>query len=180
MAKLIEQWLPGTSEGKTMRYGKILAMAKNIETAKKARRYAISLYDQCDMKVNIMEAMNSCQDTVFRLTLLTVQTDEIQKTLTKYDCTKVERIESLIDGKRSPNGLHILTFATRKLPNNVLCRYEVRRFYPNMLRKMLSVRSYEKLVPPERHINMQRLRRKTTRGSTLHTRETMRELSITQ
>jgi hypothetical protein len=76
MAKLIEQWLPGTSEGKTMRYGKILAMARNTETAKKACRYATRFYDQCDVKVNIMEAMNSCQAG---LTLLTVQTDEIQK-----------------------------------------------------------------------------------------------------
>jgi hypothetical protein len=74
MAKWIEQWLPGTSEGKTMYDGKILTMAKNTETAKKACRHATRFYHQCDEKVNLTKAMNNCQGTILGRTLLTVQT----------------------------------------------------------------------------------------------------------
>jgi hypothetical protein len=46
-------------------------------------------------------------------------------------------MEAFRDGQRRRNGIHILTFATRELPDNVLCgyeRYSVNKFYPNPLR----------------------------------------------
>jgi hypothetical protein len=45
-------------------------------------------------------------------------------------------MEALRDGQRRPNGIKILTYATRELPDNIICGYEwysVKRFYPNPL-----------------------------------------------
>jgi hypothetical protein len=64
----------------------------------------------------------------------------LMENLEEYKVLKIERIESMRDGKRSPNGLHILTFGTRTLPENVLCGYErfaVKQYYPNLLRCMV-------------------------------------------
>jgi hypothetical protein len=71
-----------------------------------------------------MENMNTCQGTVFRRSLLTESTEILIKNLEEFKVLKIERIESMRDGKPSPNGLHILTFGTRTLPENVLCGYE--------------------------------------------------------
>jgi hypothetical protein len=46
-------------------------------------------------------------------------------------------MESMKDGIRSPNGLHVKTFGTRTLPESVLCGYErfsIKQYYPNPLR----------------------------------------------
>jgi hypothetical protein len=51
--------------------------------------------------------------------------------------TKVERMKAFRDRQSRPNGIHILTFVTRELPDNVFSgyeRYSVKRFYPNPLR----------------------------------------------
>jgi hypothetical protein len=46
------------------------------------------------------------------------------ESLKNYQVSKIERIESMRDGRRSPNGLHILTFRIRTLPEHILCGYE--------------------------------------------------------
>jgi hypothetical protein len=87
-----------------------------------------------------MENMNTCQGTVFGRRFLTESTEILMENLEEYKVLKIERIESMRDGKRSPNGLQILTFGTRTLPENVLCGYErfaVKKYYPNPLRCMV-------------------------------------------
>jgi hypothetical protein len=87
-----------------------------------------------------MENMNTVQGTVFGRPLLTETLEALTENLESYKVTKIERIESMRDGRRSPNGLHILTFATRNLPEHILCGYErfaVRQYYPNPLRCMM-------------------------------------------
>jgi hypothetical protein len=84
-----------------------------------------------------MEYMISTQGTIFGRSLLTESIEQIQEALSSYKVTKVERMETMKDGIRSPNGLHIITFGTRTLPESVLCGYErfsVKQYYPNPLR----------------------------------------------
>jgi hypothetical protein len=95
------------------------------------------LYNLCDIKVHRMDTMNQEQGTIFSRNMITEKEEDILEALKTYRCTKVERMEAFRDGQRWPNGIHILSFATRELPDNVLGgfeRYSVKRFYPNPLR----------------------------------------------
>jgi hypothetical protein len=71
-----------------------------------------------------MENMNSTQGTILGRSLLTESIEEIQEALNSYKVIKVERMETMKDGIRSPNGLHVITFGTRTLPESVMCGYE--------------------------------------------------------
>jgi hypothetical protein len=111
-------------------------MAKTIEIAQKATKYRNRFYDECKMKVTIIDSMNICQATIFGRTLLTVTTEQIQQQLSKFNCTKVERMETMRDGQRKPDGFHILTFRSRTLPADVLCgydRFNTKQYYSNPL-----------------------------------------------
>jgi hypothetical protein len=93
--------LPGIKEAKPMKEGKLLTMARMIEIAQKAMKYGTRFYDECEMKVTIMDSMKSCQGTIFERTLLTVTTKRIQEELSKYNYTKVERMETMRDGQQN-------------------------------------------------------------------------------
>jgi hypothetical protein len=83
-----------------------------------------------------MDRMNESQGTIFSRSMLVEKEEDILEALKAYRCTKIEKMESFKDGKRTPNGILILTFATREIPENVLCGYErygVKRYYPNSL-----------------------------------------------
>jgi hypothetical protein len=70
----------------------------------------------------------------------TESTETLMENIEEYKVLKIKRIESVRDGKRLPNTLHILTFGTRTLPENVLCeyvRFAVKQYYPNPLRCMV-------------------------------------------
>jgi hypothetical protein len=126
--------IPGSLEAKPMRDGRILVLAKNQKTASKAIQHGNNFYDICVLKTTRMDNMNTCQGTVFGRALLTETLKDLAESLKSYQVSKIERIESMRDGKRSPNGLHILTFSTRTLPEKILCGYErfaVRQYYPN-------------------------------------------------
>jgi hypothetical protein len=80
--------------------------------------------------------MNSTQGTIFGRSLHTESIEKIQEAPNSYKVTKVERMETMKDGIRSPNGLHVITFGTRTLLESVLCGYErfsVKQYYPNPL-----------------------------------------------
>jgi hypothetical protein len=79
-----------------------------------------------------MDRMKESQQ-IFSRSMLVEKEEDILEALKAYRCTKIEKMESL---KRTPNGILILTFATREIPDNVLCGYEgygVKRYYPNSL-----------------------------------------------
>jgi hypothetical protein len=100
-------------------------------------RNATTFYKICEMKVKCIESMNRCQGTIFGRTLLTETTEKLMDALKEYNCTRIKRIESLRERKRSSNGFHILTFGTRTLPESILSGYErfnVKQYYPNPLR----------------------------------------------
>jgi hypothetical protein len=140
MSKWLEGNIPDTIEAKPIRDGKILLLAKNEEVARKAIKNGTKFYDKCEIKIARMENMNTCQGTVFGRSLLTESTEILMENLEEYKVLKIERIESIRDGKRSPNGLLILTFGTRTLPESVLCgfeRFAVKQYYPNPLRCMV-------------------------------------------
>jgi hypothetical protein len=52
MGKWLEINLPGTKEAKPIRDGKILALAKNEETAAKAIKYSTKFYNVCHIKLS--------------------------------------------------------------------------------------------------------------------------------
>jgi hypothetical protein len=81
MAKWLEQYLPGIKVAKHMKEGKLLTMAKMIEIAQKATKYGTRFYDECEMRVTIMDSMKRCQGIIFGRTLLTVTTEQIQEEL---------------------------------------------------------------------------------------------------
>jgi hypothetical protein len=65
--------------------------------------------------------MNQAQGTIFSRSMITEKEEDILEALKTYRYTKVERMEAFRDGQRRPNGILIVTFATRELPRNVLC-----------------------------------------------------------
>jgi hypothetical protein len=135
--KWMNQYLTGTEEGKTMRDGKILFLAKDEQTAQKTENNCKTLYDICNLKIQRMDRMNESQGTIFSRSMPSEKEEDILEALKAYRCTKVERMEQYRDGQRKPNGSHILTFVARELPENVLCgyeRYAVKRYCPNPLR----------------------------------------------
>jgi hypothetical protein len=83
-----------------------------------------NFYDICNLKTTRMDNMKTCQGTVFGRALLTESLEDLAESLKSYQVSKIERIESMRNGRRSPNGLHILTFSTRTLPEQILCGYE--------------------------------------------------------
>jgi hypothetical protein len=136
MGKWLEQHLPGPLECncKPIRKGKFFALVKNEATANRAINNATSFYGECVIQIKKMENMNSTQGTIFGRSLLTESIKQIQEALNNYKVTKVERMETMKDEIRSPNGLHEITFNTNALPESVLCGYErfsVKQYYPN-------------------------------------------------
>jgi hypothetical protein len=120
-----------------MRDGKILFMARDELTAQKSETNCKRLYDVCDIRVQRMDRMNESQGTIFSRSMLVEKEKDILEALKAYRCTKIEKMESFKDGKRTPNGILLLTFATREIPENVLYGYErygVKRYYPNPLK----------------------------------------------
>jgi hypothetical protein len=114
--KWLDQNLRDTQEGRTMRDGRILFLAKDETRVQKAEMNSRRLYDLCDIKEQRMKK--------------TYWTHWKPNVAPRWS-------EAFIDGQRRLNGIHILTFATRELPDNVLCGYEqysVKRFHPNPLR----------------------------------------------
>jgi hypothetical protein len=138
MSKWLEQILPGTKEAKPLRDGRILAATDKIEIATKAVRFAKKIYDICDCKVEFMNSMNKKCMSIHGISLLSETVENLQIALRAESVTHIERIESMKNGIRSPNGLHILTFENRPiLPEFITvgyCRYETRVHYPRPLR----------------------------------------------
>jgi hypothetical protein len=71
MSKWLEGNIPGTIEAKPIRDGKILLLAKNEKVTRKAIKNGTKFYDKCEIKIERMENMNTCQGTVFGRSLLT-------------------------------------------------------------------------------------------------------------
>jgi hypothetical protein len=116
-----------------MRDGKILVMRDKLIAQKSETNYK----RLCDIRVQRMDRMNESQGTIFSRSMLVEKEKDILEALKAYRCTKIEKMESFKDGKRTPNGILLLTFATRKIPENVLYGYErygVKRYYPNPLK----------------------------------------------
>lgn len=81
--------------------------------------------------------LNSCKGVVYSHDLMFVDTDEITKELHNQKVTKVERIKRKINGELKDTPLHILTFDTTELPNEIkagFLKLEVRLYIPNPMR----------------------------------------------
>jgi hypothetical protein len=63
--KWLDQNIPRTQEGQTMRDGKILFLAKDEATAQKSEMNSKRLYDLCDIKLQGMNRINQAQRTIF-------------------------------------------------------------------------------------------------------------------
>jgi hypothetical protein len=131
---------PKSRDGRTMRDGRILFLARDEATAQKSVMNSKRLDNICEIEVQIMDRMNQAQGTIFSRNMITEKEEDILEALKTYRCTKVEQMKAFWGGQRRPNGIHILTFETRELPDNVLCGYE------RCMRNMLSVWPHEELV----------------------------------
>jgi hypothetical protein len=142
MKKWLQQWFPITSknketEAKPRRDGSIVVAADSRKIAEAAIKHAKSFYEICNMQVTEMEQMNQSQGVIFGRNLLSEPTEALLQDLQKKNVTNIDRISSFKNGSLSPNGLHVLTFNTRKLPENILIgyvRYQVRQYFPRPLR----------------------------------------------
>lgn len=137
MKKFVEDWFPGTKELTRARDGRVIVLARDEKIAKRAEEKATNFYNVCSIKVSRVESMNKCQGVIFDRGLLTVTIDDLMTELKDAKVSRIERIESIKDGKKSPNGMHVITFDTRNLPDTVFAffiRHNVRTYYPNPLR----------------------------------------------
>jgi hypothetical protein len=69
--KLLDQNIPRTQEGRTIRDGKILFLARDEATAQKSEMNSMRLYDLCDMTWMRMDKMNQAQRTIFSRNMIT-------------------------------------------------------------------------------------------------------------
>jgi hypothetical protein len=109
----LDQNLPGTQEGQTMKDGRTLFLVRDEATAQKTEMNLKRLYNLCDIKVQRMDRMNQAQGTIFSRNMITEKEEDMLEALKSCRCTKVERMEAFRVGQRKPNGIHILTLATR-------------------------------------------------------------------
>jgi hypothetical protein len=142
MKKWLQQWFPISSknketEAKPRRDGSIVVAADSRKIAEAAIKHAKSFYEICNIQVTEMEQMNQSQGVIFGRNLLSEPTEALLQDLKNKNVTNIDRISSFKNGLLSPNGLHVLTFNTRKLPENILIgyvRYQVRQYFPRPLR----------------------------------------------
>jgi hypothetical protein len=69
--KWLDQNLPGTQEGQTMRDERIPFLARDEATAQKTEMNSKRLYNLCDIKVQRMDRMNQVQGTIFSKNMIT-------------------------------------------------------------------------------------------------------------
>jgi hypothetical protein len=96
-----------------MKDGRILFLVRDEATAQKTEMNLKRLYNLCDIKVQRMDRMNQAQGTIFSRNMITEKEEDVLEALKSCRCTKVERMEAFTLGQRKPNGIHILTWATR-------------------------------------------------------------------
>jgi hypothetical protein len=134
--KFMEQAFPGTRTAKPTREGKLIIQARNKQIGLQAMKYK-RLYDVCDIVFTPMKSMNHRLGSVYGREMLTISEKDLEAELKSQHVIKVERAQTMKDGILSPNGLHILTFDTTKLPEEIYVgymRYGVRLYYPRPLR----------------------------------------------
>jgi hypothetical protein len=81
--------------------------------------------------------MNYRQGSIYGREILTCTIEELETNLRTQHVVRIERAMSMKDGTLTPNGLHILTFDTPRLPDEIYIgymRYNVRTYYPRPLR----------------------------------------------
>ncbi len=137
MEKWIEQAL-GTNLGRPLPDGRVLAQAKTMDAALKAIQNYTQFYNQCPIKIELMNAMNQKQGSIFGVSLLTETVETVKKALEKEGVVDVYRVEKTQSNEvKEGTGMHILTFEKQNLPAKVTvgyCRYEVRTHYPRPMR----------------------------------------------
>jgi hypothetical protein len=134
--KFLEQNFPGTNTARPTREGKLMILAKTKKIALQATKIN-KFYNECDILINAMDSMNYRQGSIYGREMLTCTVDEMEANLKTQHVIRVERAMSMRDGTLTPNGLHILTFDTPKLPDEIYIgymRYNVRTYYPRPLR----------------------------------------------
>jgi hypothetical protein len=142
MKKWLEQWFPMVgknkeTEAKPRRDGSIVVAAENRKIAEAAIKNARRFYDICDIQVVEMAQMNQSQGVIFGRNLLSETTEALLEEMKNKGVTNIDRISSFKNGSLSPNGLHVLSFNSRKLPETILIgyvRYQVRQYFPRPLR----------------------------------------------
>jgi hypothetical protein len=123
---------------------------KKLKINKKANHYdqkigytpAIQLkknfYDGvCEVNVAMMPTMDQLQGSIFVHEILTITEEQMKEALAKNNVTEVERVKTMKSRVPTPNGLHVLTFSKKSLPEYVTIgymRYEVRKYYPRPFR----------------------------------------------
>jgi Arc/MetJ-type ribon-helix-helix transcriptional regulator len=134
--KFLEQNFPGTHTARPTREGKLMILAKNKKIALQATKIK-KFYNECDVSITAMDTMNYRQGSIYGREVLSCTIDEMETNLKNQHVVKVERAMSMKDGVLTPNGLHILTFDTTRLPDEIYIgymRYNVRTYYPRPLR----------------------------------------------
>jgi hypothetical protein len=136
--KFFEQYLPNLAESRRMRDGRILVLTGNKNEAERAMNIT-NFYNILTIAIKPFEPMNNSMGSIFGRELLTLTTEEMDAALQDQGVVKVERIEGWDREEKiyKPNGLHILTFSRRNLPENVrigYCQLKVNTYYPNPLR----------------------------------------------
>jgi hypothetical protein len=137
MGKWLKLWFPGTEEARPIKGGKLLVAAKTEKIVENAITNATDLYERCAIKITRMDSMNRAEGTIFAKELLQTSIETIVENLKPAGVINIERIETMQNGKPTPNGVHILIFEKKPLPENIIIgymRYDVRQFYPRPLR----------------------------------------------
>jgi hypothetical protein len=78
--KWLDQNLSGTQEGRTMKDGKILFLARDEAMAQKTEMNSRRPYNLCDIKVQILDRMNKAQRTIFSRNMITEKEEDILET----------------------------------------------------------------------------------------------------
>jgi hypothetical protein len=136
MKKFIEQTFPGTSTARPTKEGKLLVIAKTRKIFMNATKVTM-FYNICKVKISAMDSMNTSVGSVYGRELLQCTVEELNTELKGQGIVNIERAMTMKGGILTPNGLHIITFDTNKLPSEMYIgymRYTVRTYYPRPLR----------------------------------------------
>jgi hypothetical protein len=84
-----------------------------------------------------MDSMNRVQGSIYGREILSMDVEAVKEALADQNVVDVERVTTMRNGQVSPNGLHILTFSRKPLPEAIAVgymRYQIRQHYPRPLR----------------------------------------------
>jgi len=144
LERLLNNLASGFSDCRRNRDGQVTFMTKNANQARALigkRNLQISPTQTIEVEFSLIESLNSSRGTIFGADLVNIPIegeDALLPHLKKFGVSQIERIKTRgKDGQLEFRGLHVLTFDSRNLPEEIsvgFLKYTVKEWVPSPMK----------------------------------------------